>query len=127
MLKLALKHFILEGCINVLFNNISNNFVSKAKFNVGDVLRRITLFYWDDDITYVTYLHNVKILSHSNGVYNCRCGLMVLGEEDPDINGNNCNTNKHFIHNNKFYEFTKISDSSEDFTFSEKEVSDIVK
>ena len=36
MIKIALKHFIYEKCINVLFDGIVSNFIIPYKFNVGD-------------------------------------------------------------------------------------------
>ena len=46
MLKIYLKHFIYEKCIDVIFNAISNNFSEISKFHkikIGDTFYSITL------------------------------------------------------------------------------------
>ena len=41
MIKIALQHWILEQCINVLFEKIQLNFTKLFTFKVGDKFRRI--------------------------------------------------------------------------------------
>ena len=47
MIKIALKHFIYEKCIDVIFNAIINNFKTPTtwhKMKVGDRFNYITIF-----------------------------------------------------------------------------------
>jgi len=48
MIKIALKHFIYDACINVLFSSIEKNFVSISRdlFSAkrGDKFKRITAY-----------------------------------------------------------------------------------
>lgn len=42
MIKIALKHWIYERCIDMLFDNIARNFkVIRTKIKVGDYYRRL--------------------------------------------------------------------------------------
>ena len=45
MIKTAIKHYILEACINMLFSKIQDNFISKERdlwcARIGDKFKRI--------------------------------------------------------------------------------------
>lgn len=50
MIKIALKHFIYEKCIDVLFNAIENNFCTNtenSEFKIGDTFEHITVALHD--------------------------------------------------------------------------------
>jgi hypothetical protein len=66
MIKLAIKHFILETCINTLFDSIDCNFKDYS-FKVGD---RIPILHVQtgNKKMYVRY-HDVVIRSVNNPVY----------------------------------------------------------
>ena len=61
---MLIKHFIYEYCINLLFDNISKNFNSIKKYNVGDKYNKLYCYCSADeyyemtgiDVT-DTYLH----------------------------------------------------------------------
>jgi hypothetical protein len=89
MLKVALKHWIYEQCISVLFAGISHNFMENfhGGFKVGDKLSSIltkwefnpTRFHYkyyncnilsvDDNIIYFSYDNKYHIDIISNEVY----------------------------------------------------------
>lgn len=54
MIKVVLKHFIYEKCLNVLFDGILNNFlVSENKeFNIGDCFKYIQTRGFDKPIIF---------------------------------------------------------------------------
>lgn len=69
MIKLALKHFVLESCINVIFDSIGTNFkiFKRIKLNQGDkysILR--CLRYLPNGIPMLREFHNVRIKSNEN-------------------------------------------------------------
>ena len=67
MIKVALKHFIYEKCINVIFDTIINNFsLSKRRFNVGDKFAEIKIYRNDDSNCIVLY--HCTILSNIQGI-----------------------------------------------------------
>lgn len=63
MIKIALKHFIYEKCINVLFRNITKNFVHPklGDVRVGAKFRWINYRYDSSDIDSIT-LYNCEIV-----------------------------------------------------------------
>ncbi len=69
MIKTVLKHFIYDKCIEVLFDNIADNFVSSFKnFKVGDKLLYIDEVYNCENHCYVSKYKDVEIMKvSSNG------------------------------------------------------------
>jgi len=68
MIKVALKHFIYEKCIDVIFDGIINNFsVSKKRFNVDDRFTeiKVRLTNWSNDR--YTVLYDCTILDNIQG------------------------------------------------------------
>jgi len=126
MIKIALKHLFLEGCINVLFSNIQKNFIQNSRFKIGDKIPYIRIFYWDDDITYVSILHSAKILSYKDGVYRAKCIRLFLGEENPSVTGPDYNGSMHWCYDGKYYDYTRILDP-EPFEFSDNDVIEVIK
>lgn len=53
MIKLLLKHMMVETAINIFFEKLQNSFSSglmiDRKYNVGDKLSSITITYMDDE------------------------------------------------------------------------------
>jgi len=46
MIKTALKHWIFEGCINILFDRIGNNFTKNTKLpKIGDKFKMVRYRY----------------------------------------------------------------------------------
>lgn len=61
MIKVALKHFIFEVCIEQLFSNIINNFkLPSPKFKVGDKYSHISINtgsrWFNERFRYISYL-----------------------------------------------------------------------
>jgi len=78
MIKVALKHFIYEACINVMFDNIIKHFITTERdlYNVkpGDKVRNITMrgyfnnaaAYNDEGDASVHYFSECTITDFSN-------------------------------------------------------------
>lgn len=82
MLKLALQHFVLENCISVLFDNVISNFGGNCKFNVGDRISYMKLFYWDDTSkeTFIAEVYGVKVIDISGDTYTVEYDRLFTGE-----------------------------------------------
>jgi len=69
MIKTALKHYILEICINMFFSNIKNNFISIKNDNVFRLGNKFIYIHEKMiDGSLYTY-HNVIIRHVDNNVY----------------------------------------------------------
>ncbi len=82
MLKLAFKHFVLENCISVLFDNVNTNFGSNCKFGVGDKVSYLKLFYWDEETkeTFIAEVYGASIIDISGDTYTADYDRLFTGE-----------------------------------------------
>jgi hypothetical protein len=68
MIKLALKHFILETCINVIFDPIKSSFSTNKRFKVGQRFDVLIEYEHHRDL-YFEY-HDVIIKEINNSIWN---------------------------------------------------------
>jgi hypothetical protein len=67
MIKIALKHWIYDYCINVAFDNIQKNFIIKTlpSLKVGEYYKKIGFKVTNSDIDYMEAFH-CRISRHSS-------------------------------------------------------------
>lgn len=95
MIKLALKHWVYEQCIDVLFNAVKNNFSDRYRFKVGDKYVYLAITCVDTTKWHYVF-NNVTITRTYYHMVAFECESYTIVREWPDGHTRRANLNHNY-------------------------------